>query len=134
MPSATRPLIVLLDGLDQLGSAHRAHSLAWLPTSLSPHVRLLLSTLQQADKYDLLHTLKALLSPWYVPANACYVIEPPPLSNASALSLWPPYVIGGPLYFSPVVSFLLPSSIFFPRLISAAVDRMSAILLHMAWP
>ena len=30
-------------------------------------------------------------------------------------------------------SFFLPSS-FFPRLISATVDRMSAILLHMAWP
>jgi len=27
--------------------------------------------------------------------------------------LWPPYVIGEPLYFCPVVSFLLPSSIFF---------------------
>jgi len=27
--------------------------------------------------------------------------------------LWPPYVIGGPLYFCPVVSFLLLSSIFF---------------------
>jgi len=59
----------------------------------------------------------------------------------------------GPLYFCPVVSFfrlllllllllffllllllLLLSSSFFPRLISAAVDRMSAILLHMAWP
>jgi len=24
--------------------------------------------------------------------------------------LWPPYVIGGPLYFCPVVSFLLSSS------------------------
>ena len=48
------------------------------------------------------------------------------------LSLWPPYVIGGPLYFCHVVSFffyLLLSS-FFPRLISAAVDRMSAILLY----
>ena len=44
---------------------------------------------------------------------------------------------GGPLYFCPVVSFLLSSFyllLFFPRLISAAVDRMSAILLHMAWP
>ena len=53
-----------------------------------------------------------------------------------ACFLWPPYVIGGPLYFCPVVSFLLSSSsiFFFPRLISAAVDRMSAILLHMAWP
>ena len=59
----------------------------------------------------------------------------PILATAEHL-LWPPYVIGGPLYFCPVVSFL-PSFfllLFFPRLISAAVDRMSAILLHMAWP
>ena len=50
--------------------------------------------------------------------------------------LWPPYVIGGPLYFCPVISFLLSFFylFFFPRLISAAVDWMSAILLHMAWP
>jgi len=49
--------------------------------------------------------------------------------------LWPPYVIGGPLYFCPVVSFYLSSIyLFFPRLISAATDRMSTILLHMAWP
>jgi len=47
--------------------------------------------------------------------------------------LWPPYVIGGPLYFCPVVSFFF-FFLFFPRLISAAVDWMSAILLHMAWP
>ena len=44
----------------------------------------------------------------------------------------------GPLYFCPVVSFLLLSFfhllLFFPRLISVTVDRMSAILLHMAWP
>jgi len=39
----------------------------------------------------------------------------------------------GPLYFCPVVSFFLSSS-FFPRLISAATDWMSTILLHMAWP
>ena len=31
-------------------------------------------------------------------------------------------------------SFFLLSSSFFPHLISAAVDRMSAILLHMVWP
>jgi len=53
---------------------------------------------------------------------------------SSSFFLWPPYVIGGLLYFCPVVSFLLLLLLFFPRLISAAVDRMSAILLHMAWP
>ena len=55
-----------------------------------------------------------------------------------SVSLWPPYVIGGPLYFCPVVSFFYllssSSSFFIPRLISAAVDWMSTILLHMAWP
>jgi len=65
VPSESRPLVVLLDGLDQLGTAHRAHSLAWLPIALPPHVRMLLSTLQQSDKHDLIHTLTALLSPWY---------------------------------------------------------------------
>ena len=61
MATASRPLIVVLDGLDQLGSAHRAHNLAWLPTSLPPSVRLVLSTLQ-TDKHELLDTLRALLA------------------------------------------------------------------------
>ena len=56
----------------------------------------------------------------------------------SYCSLWPPYVIGGPLYFCPVVSFYLSSifflSFFVPRLISAAADWMSTILPHMVWP
>ena len=71
-----------------------------------------------------------------MPATA-YTRKPHSRSNRPVQQyLWPPYVIGGPLYFCPVVSFL-PSIfffLFFPRLISAAVDRMSAILLHMAWP
>jgi len=45
--------------------------------------------------------------------------------------LWSPYVIGRPYIFLPCSFFLL---LFFPRLISAAVYRMSTILLHMAWP
>ena len=47
-------------------------------------------------------------------------------------SLWPPYVIGGPLYFCPVISIFF--YLFFPCLTSAATDWMSTILLHMAWP
>ena len=47
--------------------------------------------------------------------------------------LWPPYVIGGPLYFCPVISIVYRLS-FFPRLISAATDWISTVLLHMAWP
>ena len=41
----------------------------------------------------------------------------------------------GAIIFLPCSFFLLlSSSSFFPRLISAAADWMSAILLHMAWP
>jgi len=42
------------------------------------------------------------------------------------------FVTGGPLYFSPCDFYL--SSSFFPRLISAATDWISTILLHMVWP
>jgi len=61
--------------------------------------------------------------------------SPAVLENTRHL-LWPPYVIGGPLYFCPVVSFLLSSSsfFFFPRLISAAAGWMSTIIWHMVWP
>ena len=52
--------------------------------------------------------------------------------------LWPPYEIGGPLYFCPVVtiflSFFLSIFFFIPRLISAARDWMSTVLPHMVWP
>jgi len=42
--------------------------------------------------------------------------------------LWSPYGIGRPYIFSCCGLF------FFPRLISAATDWMSAILPHMVWP
>jgi len=52
-------------------------------------------------------------------------------SCMSTNCLWSPYVIGRPYIFSCCgLSFLL----FFPRLISAAADWMSAILPHMVWP
>ena len=47
--------------------------------------------------------------------------------------LWPPYIIGQTIIFLPCGFFLL-SSIFFPRLISAAADWMSTILPQMVWP
>jgi len=39
-----------------------------------------------------------------------------------------------PCSFFPSSFFHLLLLLFFPRLISATVDRMSAILLHMVWP
>ena len=47
--------------------------------------------------------------------------------------LWSPYGIGQTIYIF-MLSFVLSSSSFFPRLISAAADWMSVILLHMVWP
>jgi len=51
-----------------------------------------------------------------------------------AVLLWPPYAIGGPLYFCPVISIYLLSFFFFPRLISAVGDWMFTILWLMVWP
>ena len=45
--------------------------------------------------------------------------------------LWSPYGIGRPYYI--FILFLLSSSFFFPRLISAVGDWMSTILRHMVW-
>jgi len=47
--------------------------------------------------------------------------------------LWSPYVIGQTIIFSScrLFFFLL---FFFPRLMSAVADWMSAILPHMVWP
>ena len=56
--------------------------------------------------------------------GACFIVV--------VLLLWPPIVIGRPLYFCTVIPFYLSS--FFPRLISAVGDWMSTILPHMVWP
>jgi len=47
--------------------------------------------------------------------------------------LWSPYVIGQAIIFLPSGYYLLLLS-FFPRLISAVANWMSAILPHMVWP
>jgi WD40 repeat protein len=42
-PTTDQPLWIFLDALDQLTAGNNAHSLAWLPAKLSPHVRLVVS-------------------------------------------------------------------------------------------
>lgn len=46
-----RPVILILDALDQLKATDGAHRLQWLPRELGPHVRLIISVLQ-ADSTD----------------------------------------------------------------------------------
>ena len=48
-------------------------------------------------------------------------------------SLWSPYGIGQIIIFSPCRLFFF-FFLFFPRLISAVAEWMSAILAHMVWP
>ena len=55
--SPNRPLIFLLDALDQLSSSHRAHNLAWLPIFLPSNVHIVVTTLP--NRYELKDTLKS---------------------------------------------------------------------------
>ena len=51
--------MLLLDSLDQLTAAHRAHSLAWLPRPLPHNVYIIVSTLPY--EHDLLDTLRVIV-------------------------------------------------------------------------
>ena len=55
-----------------------------------------------------------------------------PVNCLQSYLLWSPIAIGQTIIFLPCDFYLLSFSI--PRLISAAADWMSTILLHMAWP
>ena len=68
-------------------------------------------------------SLKLLLSNCYMTDNDDSVWN-------CRISLWSPYVIRQTIIFLPCDFYLF----FIPRLISAAADWMSTILLHMAWP
>ena len=52
--------MLILDGLDQLGSSYKAHALTWLPYKLPEHVRVLVSTVPHT--LGILNTLKAHMS------------------------------------------------------------------------
>ena len=60
MVSSDRPVVLLLDSLDQLTTAHRAHSLSWLPRPLPHNVYMIVSTLPY--EHDLLDTLRAVVT------------------------------------------------------------------------
>ena len=51
------PLVIVLDSLDQLDASYNARSVNWIPEDLSPHVRFVVSTLED-KKYEAFPILK----------------------------------------------------------------------------
>jgi len=58
LATADRPLILFLDALDQLGDTHAGRRLLWLPRALPPHVRIVVSTLEE-ETYHCFAALRA---------------------------------------------------------------------------
>ncbi|XP_019645210.1 PREDICTED: NACHT domain- and WD repeat-containing protein 1-like [Branchiostoma belcheri] len=56
--TAEQPLVVILDSLDQLDPQDGARQLGWLPKTLPPHVKMILSTLPD-EKYGCFQQLQA---------------------------------------------------------------------------
>ena len=56
LATASKPLVVILDSLDQLTTEHNSHKLNWLPRKLPPNVRFLVSTYTEAS--GLIDTLR----------------------------------------------------------------------------
>ena len=59
--SADRPLYIFLDGVDQLSPEDGASGMSWLPLSLPPHVKLVLSTSSEPE-YRSFPVLQSLLA------------------------------------------------------------------------
>ena len=78
-----KPLVLILDSLDQLSGADGAHQLAWLPTSLPPYVRLIVSTLP--NYYGILDTLRNMIE---IPENYIPVLPLGENLSATIFNFW----------------------------------------------
>ncbi|KAH3692060.1 hypothetical protein DPMN_194937 [Dreissena polymorpha] len=58
--TAECPLVVILDSLDQLDTSNNGRSLMWLPASLPPHCKVIVSSLPE-EKYEAFPALKKLI-------------------------------------------------------------------------
>jgi len=79
-----RPLVFLLDALDQLSVDHRAHLLAWLPTALPPNVFFVVSTVTDHPTF---HGLAAVSIAAEGGTGQSGFVEVPALGRSLALSL-----------------------------------------------
>lgn len=59
LPKPDKELVLLLDSMDQLDPSHQGRQLGWMPTSLSEHVKFIVSTLEE-EKYECFPALKFL--------------------------------------------------------------------------
>ena len=50
MATKEKPLVIILDSLDQLSSNNHAHRLNWMPWQLAPNVRLIVSVLASEQR------------------------------------------------------------------------------------
>jgi len=89
MASRERPLVMLLDGLNQLSFDHRAHRLNWLPRTLPANVHLVLSTDTNHPTFHALQTMASWLPESSVDGGeeAGYLLEVPPLSHDVSVGL-----------------------------------------------
>jgi len=78
------PIVIILDSLDQLSPINDAFSLNWLPTTLPPNMKLILSTLPK--EHGILDNLKALL-----PNPDCF-LEVPLLSTLTGREITTTYL------------------------------------------
>ena len=63
LPSPKRPVILMLDGLDQINNIHQQHMVQWLPSPLPPSVKLILSVSNRHTQAIRLHYPEYTLSP-----------------------------------------------------------------------
>ncbi|XP_061198397.1 NACHT domain- and WD repeat-containing protein 1-like [Saccostrea echinata] len=77
--SVKKPIVILLDSLDQLSPTHHAYELQWLPTTLPQNIKLVVSTLPK--EHGILDNLRALL-----PDEKCYV-EIPKLPRETGVAI-----------------------------------------------
>ncbi len=57
----TKPLVVVLDSLDQLDSSDNGRLLSWMPPKLPPHVKMIVSTLPD-NHYECLQKMQVCLA------------------------------------------------------------------------
>ncbi|XP_056017514.1 uncharacterized protein LOC125672012 [Ostrea edulis] len=78
--SLKRPVIILLDSIDQLSGEHGAYNMKWLPLSLPQNVKIIVSTLPK--EHGILENIKALL-----PDSNCYLeINDMPLDTGKEIT------------------------------------------------